>query len=65
MIGGLRVRFGRSPMALMGETRWSCAEAPQVIEVDFTESSEFGVDFEEQSGWTRTGNLGRYLHLIH
>lgn len=40
-----------------GSTRQSCAEAPQMMETDFTESSEFRVDFEEQSGWTRTGNL--------
>lgn len=35
IIGGLRVHFGRSPVALMGDTRRSCAEAPQVMEVDF------------------------------
>ena len=57
MIRGLRERFDRSPAALSGETQQSCAEAPQMLEMDFTESSEFRVDFEEQSGWTRTGNL--------
>lgn len=35
----------------------SCAKAPWIIGMDPRGAREVGVDFEEQSGWTRTGNL--------
>lgn len=53
MTRGLRAYFGCSA----GEIGWSCTEAAQMMEVDSMENSKFRVDFEEQSGWTRTGNL--------
>lgn len=37
--------------------RQSCTKVPQIIGMDSTGSREVGVGFEEQSGWTRTGNL--------